>query len=298
MRGNGMRLPDFLVIGAEKGGTTWLYAVLKSMPELFLPATKEIHFFNRYSSNLEEIDRFSRLGLSWYARYFAACPRDQMPGEVTPMYLCDPDAPRRIAETLPEARLIASLREPGDRAYSHYWMARRKGHTRDTFEEVVAKREPRFLGRGLYGAQLRQWYEHVPRDRILVLAFEDTVAHPAEGLARLRGFLGLPAHATSDGVAGETVHGAARYRSATLHTGMRRVARWMSERPALAAVSRAAKRAGLKKLIDGVNTVQEPYPPMSDEMRVALRDYYAEDIALLESLLGRRMDAWHAPQRA
>src|SRR4051812_23905676 len=118
-------LPNFLVIGVEKGGTTWLHAQLKKHPQIFLPDTKEIHFFNKYSSNLIERDYF-KLGIGWYLDFFKPYNGQRAIGEVTPMYICDSEAPLRIQKTLLSVRLIAILRNPVDRAYSHYWMAKNK----------------------------------------------------------------------------------------------------------------------------------------------------------------------------
>ena len=109
--------PDFLIIGAEKAGTTWLHDVLRAHPDLFLPDTKELHFFNRFDSNGREIDTYARRGLDWYQRHFEAAERGKPAGEATPLYLCDPAAPRRIRRTLPEARFIVLLRDPVSRTW-------------------------------------------------------------------------------------------------------------------------------------------------------------------------------------
>jgi hypothetical protein len=287
-----MRLPDFLVIGAEKGGTTWIYAALHDSPGIYLPETKEIHFFNRFTSNFEELDRYERLGLAWYERYFRDAAPDQITGEVTPMYLCDPDAPGRIRDTLPDVRLICSLRNPVDRAYSHYWMALRKGDTTDTFEEVVRRREPRFIQRGLYGSQIARYLEIFPRDRMHVAIYEELFKDTASGLATLRTFLGLDHSPPTEPGPSERVYSATAFRSAFLHKGVRRAARTMSEYPALAAVTRAAKKAGFKKLFDRVNSVPAAYPPLQPDLREELMRYYANDITLLEDLVGRRIEAW------
>jgi len=118
-RGTQDILPTFLFIGAEKAGTTWFYARLKEHPDIFVPETKELHFFNKYNSNLEKMDRFEKLGLNYYQRFFQRYAGEKAIGEVCPMYLCDPCAPVRIRQTLPQVKLIACLRNPADRAYSH-----------------------------------------------------------------------------------------------------------------------------------------------------------------------------------
>src|SRR5690348_11928752 len=94
-------LPNFLVIGVEKGGTTWLHTQLKKHPEIFLPNTKEVHFFNKYNSNFVAHDYF-KFGLDWYREFFKDYEGQQAIGEVTPMYICDAEAPLRIKQTLPD----------------------------------------------------------------------------------------------------------------------------------------------------------------------------------------------------
>src|SRR5690606_19149476 len=115
-------LPNFLVIGAQKAGTTWLYDVLRRHPDIFLPETKELSYFCQLDSDGNELNHFSRLDLAWYEGFFSAQDTETAIGEISPMYLCDEMAPRRIASTFPSIKLIAALRDPVERAASEYWM--------------------------------------------------------------------------------------------------------------------------------------------------------------------------------
>jgi sulfotransferase family protein len=208
-------LPDFLVIGAGKGGTTFLYHLLTQHPLVKPAASKEIHFFD---------NRFGQ-GVEWYRQNFPA-PRHKegrttVTGEATP-FMFWPLVPGRVAEVVPRARLIALLRNPVDRAYSSYQqMVRREGTTL-TFEEVVGKektllleasqldghrREEYFaaadeasslgftgncISKGLYVDQLKRWAEHFDDEQMLVLKSEDFFARPQEVLRQVFAFLGLP----------------------------------------------------------------------------------------------------------
>src|SRR5437762_6880111 len=122
-------LPNFLILGAAKSGTTSLYHVLKQHPQVFVTEKKELHFFVK--------EHWYRRGMRCYARHFApARAEHRAVGEATPVYLCHPAAPHRIREHLPEARLIAIVRDPVQRAHSHYWQERRRLNEHRSFDEV------------------------------------------------------------------------------------------------------------------------------------------------------------------
>jgi hypothetical protein len=203
-------LPDFLIIGAPKCGTTSLYYLLTEHPHIVPAAAKELHFF---SSHFD-------LGIEWYRRCFLRPTlkdgRSTITGEATPSYLPDLYAPARVAEVVPQARLIVLLRNPVDRAYSHYQMGRRKGwETRATFEEAVgaehaarqlgegeATSEPKnsitldadswYLSGGIYVDQLARWSSLFRDEQMLVLRSEDFSWRPEAALKRVLGFLELP----------------------------------------------------------------------------------------------------------
>src|SRR5688572_14326389 len=113
----GARLPDFLIVGAMRSGTTSLHKYLQAHPDVFVASGKEVHFFDR---------RYGR-GLDWYRSRFAGVTTERVVGEATPAYMYDENAIARIAHDLPDARLIVVLRNPVDRAYSHYWRNRSRG---------------------------------------------------------------------------------------------------------------------------------------------------------------------------
>lgn len=183
-------LPHFILIGAQKGGTTYLYELLAAHPRM-LPAysKKEIHYFDRH---------FHR-GEDWYRWRFPLRStlrrRRAVTGETTPSYLFHPRAPRRIAATLPDVRLIVLLRNPVDRAISHYWHMVRMGIEPLQLLEAL-RQEPERLGgelvkvynsdnyyshkylafsyssRGIYVDQIARYLKHFHRSQLLVLRSE------------------------------------------------------------------------------------------------------------------------------
>jgi hypothetical protein len=184
-------LPDFVVIGGKKCGTTYLYHLLSLHPLVEPAATKELHFF----------DALFDEGVEWYRQCFPKPRlkdgRNTITGEATP-YMNVPHAPERMAKVIPQARLIALLRNPVDRAYSDYQMLSRKGDETRTFEEVMDydnldDAPHKYLSRGVYVDQLARWSEFFPKEQMLVLKSEDFFENPQHTLKAAFDFLGLPA---------------------------------------------------------------------------------------------------------
>jgi hypothetical protein len=179
-----VNLPNFLVIGAQRAGTTLLHQLLATHPEVYVPfQRKELHYFDRY---FERGDR-------WYAGYFPD-ERDGRRylavGEVTPDYLAHPHAPGRIHATLPNCRLIAILRDPVARAFSWYQYSRRNGDERRPFERFLNE-DQTVVEYGLYHKHLSRYWQLVPRHPLQVLIYEDLIADPWGAARTLASFLGL-----------------------------------------------------------------------------------------------------------
>jgi hypothetical protein len=155
-------LPNFLVIGAQRCATSWMYFCLKEHPDIFLPFMKEIHFFDY---NYEK-------GLEWYKRYFNTRSDQKVVGEISPSYLYIEKVPGYIYKHLRDVRLIICLRNPIDRAYSQYKKHLRAGAFSGSFEEAIEK-DPQYIQRGFYFKQISRYLEFFPRDRILILIYED-----------------------------------------------------------------------------------------------------------------------------
>jgi hypothetical protein len=172
-----MALPTFLLAGAQRCGTTTMYRLLKRHPEIYLTRPKELHFF----------DMKWELGLDWYEAQFKPRPRHKQLGEATPIYMYDGPARERMIETLPDVQLLIMLRNPIDRAYSHYLHMRARGHEKlDTFEAATAKESKRlsrdtravrrrysYVDRGHFIVQLEALEAAYGRDRMHVMLLED-----------------------------------------------------------------------------------------------------------------------------
>jgi len=207
-------LPDFLVIGVMKGGTTSFFNYLARHPQIRPPFRKEIKFFDIHYSQ----------GLGWYRAHFPMrfkMKPGTLTGEATPYYIFHPTAPQRIAKVLPEAKLIALLRNPVDRAYSHYNHMVRVGREPLAFEEAIQQEARRlsgeeekivadpcystfnhlhysYLARGRYLEQLEKWFSVLPRGQMLIVASEELYTSPASAYRQAVEFLGLSAWQPAD----------------------------------------------------------------------------------------------------
>ena len=195
-----MRLPDFIIAGAPRSGTTWLYELLDRHPAVYMakPRSPEPKFFL--------VAELYALGLTRYAEWFAAATPDQSAGEKSTNYLESRVAAERIARDLPGVKLIFILREPVARAYSNYLWSRMNGKEDADFATAIAREDERerdvapplryarphaYFSRGLYVDLLEPYFDRFPREQVLVLRFEDLIDRAAQMASRLHTFLGL-----------------------------------------------------------------------------------------------------------
>lgn len=177
-------LPDFLIIGTEKGGTTSFYYFLSQHPQIHVPSW-EVSYFNK-ESNYEK-------GELWYRSNFPLISKinpGELVGDKTPGYLFSPDAPERIQKDLPNAKLICLLRNPTDRAISDYFMALRDKDEHLPIMDAMLADRGRYKNRGLYFEQLKRYERFLKNKRLLILSSEDFFAHPKKILKQVHRFLG------------------------------------------------------------------------------------------------------------
>jgi hypothetical protein len=172
-----MTLPNFLIIGAAKAGTTSLYHYLRQHPDIYMPSVKEPGYFSDPQSPREA-----------YESLFSAVTTEHAIGEASPQYLNSPTAPDRIASELPGVRLIVSLRNPADRAYSSYLGRLQGGRERRGVEEAM-RPGTYYFESSLYFTSLSPYFERFPRERIKVLLFDDIAADARAVLRDLYDFL-------------------------------------------------------------------------------------------------------------
>ncbi|HEX6995191.1 MAG TPA: sulfotransferase [Gammaproteobacteria bacterium] len=274
-------MPNFLVIGAPRCGTTWIDENLRRHPEIYMPPKKELHFFDRHYER----------GIEHYEASFAGWNGEKAVGEATPDYVHGlytshgQDVAGLIAKHLPDAKLIVSLRNPVERAYSHFLNVKAKHeHNLDlTFEEKLRKVRggAEIIREGFYAEHLSRYYALFPRENILVLLYDDLVADPKAFLERIYRFLGVDPGFESPAMDARI----------NMAAGKKLLARSKS----LWYLSRALTRLDAHRLAERVCKLNaRPEPRMSDETRRMLVDVYREPNEKLERLLGRDLSHWSA----
>ena len=291
-----MALPNFFCVGTQKAGTTTLYKILSQHPDIFLPPTKEAWFFHRDG-------KFAK-GLVWYeATYFATCRNQHAVGEITPEYMYFETVPQRIYESLgPDVKLIFCLRNPVDRAYSHYLMTARRGRETMSFFDALAAEPERtasdfqskidfsYIGRGRYASQIQRFLDYFPKTNMLFLIFEKDIAMQIDRtVKRILAFLeveemALDAHGISNPASVPRFH---LVNDIIRHPNVvRSFFRFAVPSKKIRSVVRnrinSWNKAPLKdKSIDG---------SLKQEL---LTTYFSEDIRQLEKVIGKDLGFWH-----
>ncbi len=280
--------PAFLIIGAQKAGTTSMHQVLTQHPSVWMPQIKELHYFDRESSCDEHFTRDDYLGR------FADAPESAVSGEATPCYLFHPDAAKRIHKVLgDDVKLIITLRNPARRAYSHYLMNVRKGYETLDFDEALKAESHRaqhselsrmrysYLARGHYYQQLERYLQYFQRSNLRIYIFEqDIIGNWPWVWSDLCQFLELP---SSPAKPLAQSNPARKIRSPLV--------RWAMQQPALKKLKNKLVSRDLNLRLR--HALTESATPMSSTLnQTVLNQYFADDIQALQKLLGRPLDIW------
>ena len=177
------RAPDFIGIGAQRAGTSWIYACLYEHPDICIPV-KEIHFFSRKKN-------WSK-GYEWYESIFNKCHQNTKVGEFSTSYLSDLDTPERIYYRYPTVKLIACLRNPLNRAYSNYMNDIKAGTIKSIipFGEAL-QNHPEYIEQGRYATHLKRYLSFFSTDQILVMIYEDCLNDPLKFIQKIYRFIGV-----------------------------------------------------------------------------------------------------------
>ena len=297
-----MALPDFLLVGAPKAGTTALHVALARHPQLYLSPVKEPKFFLTDGGPPDGPggpgDAQTFRAYVWrpedYEALFDAAPRGTLAGESTTLYLRDPEAHARIAATVPSARLVAVVRDPVDRAHSNWTHLRSAGlEPEGDFLRACELEESRvargwgpfwrYVDLGRYGAQLSHLFSVFPREQVFVVLYRDLRRDPVGTLDRICAFLGIPAGAVNS-VPAENVTAAAAGSRADRLLG--RVL------PMLGRLPGGIRDRAVPVLRRHLQREQRQRAPITPAERAALLPSFLDDIAVLESVTGLHLDHW------
>ena len=295
-----MMLPNFLIVGAAKAGTTSLYRYLQQHPQVFMSDPKEPRFF-AYLDRADAYRRAGRAASHWmmtpeqYGRLFEATDGAQAVGEASTLYLYSKVAARNIHRRIPEARLIAVLRNPVDRAYSQFLHGVRDAWEplRD-FRQAVAEEEGRiadgwsarwhYVRRGFYADQLRRYLAVFGRERLAVYLYEDLCSDPL-GMVR-----SIFEHLEVDPAFRPSV--AARHNAS-----------WVPRVRPLDEALRGRNRIGRSlrawlpeptwtRIVPRIKDLNRARPPLDPELRAQLTGVFREDVLELQDLIDRDLTAW------
>ncbi|EED33953.1 sulfotransferase [gamma proteobacterium NOR5-3] len=255
-----------MCIGAQRAGTTWLYECLREHPGVFLPDTKELHFFNKHFDQ----------GLAAYMQHFSSadCSK-KICGEVTPNYYHDELALSRMAQVLPDAKIIFIVREPVSRAYSHYQLSIDNQCKGMTFKEALSAR-PIIKELSFQGKYLEKVYELYSVRHVHVGLYDDLQESPARFYEEVLRFLGVDYDFTPSSL-GKRVN-----------------------RIVFPGVQKALRGAGLAPLVDLVketpigNAIKARYNARGrfENSNALYGELFAEDVNKLEKLIKRDLSSW------
>jgi Sulfotransferase family len=268
-------LPNFLVIGAMKAGTTSLYRYLREHPQVFMPREKELHFF----AAPERWD----LGRDWYEAQFAAADGAVAVGEASPTYAMYPEftgVPERVAALLPGARLVYTVRHPIERMRSHYLHQLQRGREHAPIERALVA-DPRYLDTSRYALQLGRYLGRFPAERLLVITAEQLRDERVATIGRVLEFLGA-----DPGLLPPTLD---REFHRTATRAPRPLAAAALRLPGSRALRRLAPPA-LRRLASGALPSGPAAIPPGLEAR--LRDELRDDVRRLRAHLGPGFDGW------
>lgn len=300
-RGNRMTMPNFLLIGAMKAGTTAFYQYLDQHPQVYMSPFKEPNFFAfegekldfRAPSDIEGLNRHAVTDIEQYRRLFDGVSGEEAIGEASHWYMYRPKASGCIKHHIPDAKLIAVLRDPAERAYSEFLHFVRDGDEPITdFTEALRQEAPRihdnwtmglYIDRGYYYTQLKRYFDKFDRDQIRVYLYEDLQADPVGVMRETFRFLGVDDAFVPDTSIRPNISGMPRSR--ILHALLNKSRRTKGLLgPILpGAVIRYGKVLRTRNLVK---------PHMPSEARRQLIETYREETLKLQNLIQRDLSGW------
>ena len=281
--------PNLFIAGAPRCGTSSLHAYLQEIPGIFMSRIKEPNYFSRVVIGESHPMVKPIRDLERYLRLFDGAGDAKVIGEATPFYLEDPEAPGLIHDTVPEARIILSLRDPVDRLFSHYLMMRNNRPVMGSFMEEIERglamqgdRDSAVLAptTGLYSRQVARYLRVFGEGRVYVLILEEWARDVPRALTEVLRFLGVDYDC--EALTGLPQRGYAEARGP--------VVRYLFGNRTISRATEAMVPYRLRKLVRNAFLMKRvPKPQMNEEAREFLVQYYREDVRRLELLLGRRL---------
>ena len=289
-----MNLPNFMCIGAAKSGTTSLYDILRQHSNVFIPSFKEPHFF--------DIPFVYSNGIKWYSKtYFKSVNKEKYIADFTPTYLFEKNAAKRIYKDLgSKMKFIIILRNPVDRAYSHYLHSKRDQHDKLTFKEALELENERistddylsklrfsYINQGFYFKMLNEYFQVFPKENFLIINFEEEfVEKRKETIDKVFSFLELEKEQIDIDL---NSNKASEARFVWVKKLMKKTGFW---RVILKSLIPSLKiRQIIKNNLQRANTNEYiPKALSQTDKKAIFETYFKQDVVALEKLIDRKMN--------
>lgn len=287
---------DFVCIGAQKSGTTFIMSAFRAHPDIQPYKEKELYFFSpkgEYQMRDNGAHSNAHRDIDWYKRQFINDSRKK--GEISTHYMLDPACAAKIKTAFPQIKLFAILRNPVDRAFSQYNMERFKNAKEPRPLMAIIQNEPdnEILARGLYFKQLTPFKQTFPDDQLRIFLFDDILEHPQSFFFELFDFIGVDTSFIPPGINKRmNKSGKAKY---PLIPQTARFIRESLENVGLTRIVRGLTKIGVVQTYinfhNRYNKIPVDYEFVPEE-RTALQRYYADDIDSLECMINRDLSHW------
>lgn len=274
-----LKKPDFVGVGAQRAGTSWLYHALNAHPEIFLPL-KEVHFFD------EKFDE----GLDWYFSLFETDKAHSITGEFTPDYLSEEQAMLRLAEHCPESKILVMLRDPFERAYSAYNLYKAHGRFENmSFEQAIVE-DKNIIRKSLYSHQIERLFKLFPKQNIKIYDFDDVAINPLGLVQDVYKFLGVDDKFSPPRVTEKyNVGGNAKIQSML---NLPKIQKKLQKNTFGKQVLKLKRFKAIVKLKDLLLN-QEPDNNKENYCKQEVRDEFKSDLIKLETLLNKSFSKWY-----
>lgn len=292
-------IPDFIIAGAAKCGTTALAQFLSQVPGVYMSENKEPRFFTRMEGNMEKgisgdgprLSGNYDKGLPWYEKLFEQAKQGQLKAEASTVYFCNEDAAALIYENNPAVKLIFMLRDPVKRVYSHYWQEYKLGFEFPSFEEMVTYNNPRLIyykSISAYKKNLLRFFALFKPEQIHIIIQEEFERNTEKQFADVICFLGL-------GAIQIDLNKRINEQVAPKNRNVARALTKLQASPLKNILPGSfLKMAGkLRMKLFKANAKAFKYPPLSKEIADRLRREFEEDIHFVEEILGRNVPSWN-----
>lgn len=301
-------LPNFMVIGAGKSGTTSVYEYLKQHPEVFMSEVKETNFFALEGKEVKAQDdsKEQTEHYPWainnrqaYDQLFEGVTNEKAIGEVSPMYLYNPDAPAKIKAVLPNVKLIAILRQPVERLYSRYMhLVRESREPSQDFSDALQKdtvwwRRNDLVTEGFYAQYLERYYALFPASQVKVFLYEDLKNNREQVMAEIFDFIGVDAAFTPETGTTYNQSGKIKNRKMDALIGQNSVLVKAASAVAPGLLRAVKNSSGIRNVVNNLRAKNLEKVPLAASLKTRMtKEIYKNEIQHLQILLNRNLDHW------